>query len=613
MGKKQRREQKKANRILAVIFIAVLIGFFVVNLAVRDRASSELENRSLSQVPKVTWQGITSGTFMDRFETYESDQFVGRDAFREIYTFFRRVGGKHEENGVYLGKKQQLLEDISVPEAELLSEDVEGLNNYSAAHPDVTSHILLVPDTASILENRLPAFVTVADQDSLFDDLNSQLDPDIVWMDAASALRSDEEDKLYYKTDPHWTTEAAYRVFLDTASDLGIDDPEATEYETYCATADFNGTLASTSGFHLGLKETIDVMLPVNETSYIVTYEEEQERTPSVYNVDSLGERDKYAVFFGGNHPLIDIETASEDDRVLLVVKDSFANCYIPFLIPHYGRIIVVDPRYYAGGIEEVTETYGVTDTLFLYSGNTFFTDTNLNGFLDTDAGTAVAVQADAAAETAEGDEVSESDGTEVVLTDGGEVVFSLDGGMPSLDKLKQYNYTEVFSDCVILGDSIARGLDTYEILPSSEVFAVDGVYVGEVDSALVNAASMYPKKAFFTYGLNDMDVYKDDLDLYREDYTALLTRARELMPDTEFYVTLLLPVNDYALSNHEVYGRRDEYNEVIKEICGELGITWMDLSFTYLDEYYDDDGIHPYPDFYYGWLYYMALGSGLL
>ncbi len=390
MGKKQRSEQKKANRILAVIFIVVLIGFLVLNLAVKDRASSELENRSLSQRPKVTWQGITSGTFMDRFETYESDQFVGRDAFREIYTFFQRVGGKHEESGVYLGKSQQLMEDISVPEAELLSEDITGLNNYAEAHPDVTSHILLVPDTASILGDRLPAFVSVADQDSLFDGVRGQLDANIVWMDAASALRSDGDEKLYYKTDPHWTTEAAYRVFLDTASDLGIEDPDAAQYGTYCATADFNGTLASTSGFHLGLKETIDVMLPVNETPYVVTYEEEQERTPSLYNVDSLDGRDKYAVFFGGNHPLIDIETASEDNRVLLVVKDSFANCYIPFLIPHYGRIIVVDPRYYAGGIDDVTETYGVTDTLFLYSGNTFFIDTNLKEFLEADAGTAV-------------------------------------------------------------------------------------------------------------------------------------------------------------------------------------------------------------------------------
>ena len=28
------------------------------------------------------------------------------------------------------------------------------------------------------------------------------------------------------------------------------------------------------------------------------------------------------------------------------MVKDSFADCFIPFLTPHYREIVVVDPRY---------------------------------------------------------------------------------------------------------------------------------------------------------------------------------------------------------------------------------------------------------------------------
>ncbi len=195
----------------------------------------------------------------------------------------------------------------------------------------------------------------------------------------------------------------------------------------------------------------------------------------------------------------------------------------------------------------------------------------------------------------------------------GGEVVLPPEDGMLPLDELKEYNYKEIFSGCVILGDSIAEGLSDYDILNSSEVFAVEGVHVGAVDASLVNAASMNPKKAFFTYGMNDILYYGNELEIYREDYTALLTRARELMPDTEFYVMMPLPVSDYALSKHEGYYRRDEYIEALKEVCGDLGITWLDLGFTMLDEYYDADELHPLPDFYYGWLYYMALGSGLI
>ncbi len=382
MKKERRRERKKANRILGLVFVAILIFFFVANLVKRDRDTSDLENRSLAQRPVLTWQSVSSGTYMDRFESYVSDQFFARNVFREIDTGFSRFGGSREENDVFRGRKRQLMEDIAVPDTDLLSADVSGLNSYAQAFPDVSTHILLVPDAATILPDQLPMFAAVADQETLFQELQSQLDEGIIWMDALTSMESHTEEKLYYKTDNHWTTQGAYDVFLDTASGLGIDDPSAISYEERCVAYDFNGTLSSTSGFMPAYKETIDVFLPEEQTFYLVNYDEEGTTTPSIYSTDALDTRDKYAVFMGGNHSLALIDSAVDNDRVLLVVKDSFANCYIPFLIPYYSRIVVVDPRYYVGTIEDVTYSYEVTDTLFLYSGNTFFTDTNLKSFL---------------------------------------------------------------------------------------------------------------------------------------------------------------------------------------------------------------------------------------
>ncbi len=385
MKNERKRERKKANRILGLVFVAILIFFFVANIIKRDRDTSDLENRSLAQRPAFTWQSVSSGTYMDRFESYVSDQFFARNVFREIDTGFSRFGGSREENDVLHGRKRQLMEDIAVPDADLLNSDVTGINQYAQEFPDVSTHILLVPDAATILPDQVPMFATVADQKSLFQNLQTQLDEGIVWMDALSSMENHTEEKLYYKTDNHWTTRGAYEVFLDTASDLGIEDPDAISYEERCVAYDFNGTLSSTSGFMPAYKEAIDVFLPEEQTFYLVNYDEEATNTPSIYSTDALDTRDKYAVFMGGNHSLVTIDSAVDNDRVLLVVKDSFANCYIPFLIPYYSRIVVVDPRYCVGTIEDVTYSYAVTDTLFLYSGNTFFTDTNLKSFLGSE------------------------------------------------------------------------------------------------------------------------------------------------------------------------------------------------------------------------------------
>ena len=85
-------------------------------------------------------------------------------------------------------------------------------------------------------------------------------------------------------------------------------------------------------------------------------------------------------MFFGGNTSVMDIKSVSTSEKRLLVVKDSFANCFIPFLAPHYREIVVVDPRYYSGTMEDIMETYRITDTLIMYSGNTFVTDNHISG-----------------------------------------------------------------------------------------------------------------------------------------------------------------------------------------------------------------------------------------
>ena len=70
-----------------------------------------------------------------------------------------------------------------------------------------------------------------------------------------------------------------------------------------------------------------------------------------------------------------------EGGRRLLVLKDSYANCFLPFLAPYYREIVVVDPRYYYDDLAMLVETEEITDVLYLYNANTFFQDTSLRLF----------------------------------------------------------------------------------------------------------------------------------------------------------------------------------------------------------------------------------------
>ena len=107
-----------------------------------------------------------------------------------------------------------------------------------------------------------------------------------------------------------------------------------------------------------------------------------QKKTATLYDSSKLDEKDKYALFLGGNTGLLDIRTTADKTDRLLLIKDSYANCFVPFLTAYYREIFVVDPRYYTGDIHEIMEEKKITSVLFLYNGNTFIGDNSLDGVL---------------------------------------------------------------------------------------------------------------------------------------------------------------------------------------------------------------------------------------
>lgn len=376
-----RKKKGRIEVLVGKIFILCLFLFAFLNLIVPDREKSEQENRMLETRPSFRMTSVLTGDFMEQWEKYLSDQFVGRNMWRSLNVGLKRLGGSKMENGVYIGKGGQLLEDIEVPDQKQLSDNISAIKSFVQTYSDIPASVMLVPDAACILNDSLPAFAAVEDQRQMFSMVERGLGDSVKWVDAVSILNKHKTEKLYYKTDHHWTTQGAFYVFRDSASLLGIDADVSDDFVSYTVTDSFNGTLAAKSGVGLDEKEQIDIYVPTEgDDDVIVNYVDETKKRTSLYDSSKLETRDKYGVFLGGNSSVIDIKTVSTASKRLLVVKDSFADCFIPFLTPFYREIIVVDPRYYSGTMTDIMETYRITDILILYSGNTFFTDNNISG-----------------------------------------------------------------------------------------------------------------------------------------------------------------------------------------------------------------------------------------
>lgn len=378
---KKDRQRKVQEKLVGIIFILTLFLFLVINVIVPDREKSVQENRMLATKPKFRLSSLISGDYDEKFEAYMDDQFVGRDMWRKLKVMVDRIGGSRLENGVYIGTNGQLLEQIEVADENHLAANIKAIKSFSESQSKIPVRMMLVPDAANVLNHSLPALAKPEDQTQMFSMVRKDLGDSVEWIDVSTELNKHKTEKIYYKTDHHWTTLGAFYAFQAAAPSLGIEGDLSGKYVSYAVSDSFNGMLASKSGVNLGEKEQIDIYVPTEEdTDLIVDYVDEGKRSTSLYDSSKLKEKDQYTVFLGGNSSLLDIRTVSTSTKRLLLVKDSFANSFIPFLTPYYREIVVVDPRYYSGTINDLMDSYRISEVLFLYSGNTFFKDNNISG-----------------------------------------------------------------------------------------------------------------------------------------------------------------------------------------------------------------------------------------
>ena len=378
---KKDRQRKVQEKLVGIIFILTLFLFLIINVIVPDREKSVQENRMLATKPKFRLSSLISGDYDEKFEAYMDDQFVGRDMWRKLKVTVDRIGGSRLENGVYIGTNGQLLEQIEVADENHLAANIKAIKSFSESQSKIPVRMMLVPDAANVLNHSLPALAKPEDQTQMFSMVRKDLGDSVEWIDVSTELNKHKTEKIYYKTDHHWTTLGAFYAFQAAAPSLGIEGDLSGKYVSYTVSDSFNGMLASKSGVNLGEKEQIDIYVPTEEdTDLIVDYVDEGKRSTSLYDSSKLKEKDQYTVFLGGNSSLLDIRTVSTSTKRLLLVKDSFANSFIPFLTPYYREIVVVDPRYYSGTINDLMDSYRISEVLFLYSGNTFFKDNNISG-----------------------------------------------------------------------------------------------------------------------------------------------------------------------------------------------------------------------------------------
>lgn len=350
-------QDRTKNIIVTVGFIAILIGTFFLNILVKDAQISTSERRKLEQFPNISFKQILNGQFMDKLETYVSDQFVQRDFFRTIKSMWSiNIFKQKDNNDLFI--KDNAIYKIDYPLKEKnVEKSASKINQvYEKYLKNMNVYYAVIPDKNYYLENDEHLKI---DYSKLLSIMKNKL-KDIKYIDIWNDLKLED----YYKTDLHWKQENLDKVVNKLQKEMNMENISNISYSKK-EIGNFYGTYYGQLGLNITPDKLYILSNDVIDNCY--TYNYEKNKKGKIY--EKTNSIDMYDIFVSGATPLISIENPNaKTDKELLLFRDSFGSSLAPLLVENYAKITLIDLRYISNTLLPNYINFDKQDVLFLYS-----------------------------------------------------------------------------------------------------------------------------------------------------------------------------------------------------------------------------------------------------
>lgn len=334
------------DKIITFLFIGILVLFMSLFLVFKDREISFLERR------KLTNYNSLKEDFTGNLDKYMNDQMPFRDSFIMLNNKFQRyILNNIESNKVYI-ENDYLIEKNYPENPKSITNFIKKINYIKKEYlKDNRVFYSIIPDKSAFLTKGLKID---------FNSLNSYLfyNLDLEYINIFDLFTIND----YFKSDIHLKQDSYFKVIKKMSAKLGFDYQEL-DYEKNYFKNFYGGSLAKAP---VKIKE--DLIYLTNRMIKEATVKHLEYGQKEVYDTAMLGKIDTYNVFLSGASSLIEINTKINNNKELIIFRDSFGSSLAPLLIPYYHKITLVDLRYISMDILPNYLDFKDTDILFLYS-----------------------------------------------------------------------------------------------------------------------------------------------------------------------------------------------------------------------------------------------------
>ncbi|MCF0107120.1 MAG: hypothetical protein HUJ53_10180 [Holdemanella sp.] len=387
---------------MIIVFLIGLLFFF-------RPSTSTVEKRELTKYPEFTMSSFLDGSYFSDVSLWYSDTFPLRDTFIRLNNNFKRLYGVETKTMMVGGnvqadeiptekseetekeKKEAVVPDSYMMEASVQNQIMAGLYiengaaygvyyfgqeaadiyidalNNAAKELKGTTKVwsLLVPQNSSVLPEETLKNIGGSDQGqaiAYYFNSYEDVEPIPVYED----IREHRDEYLYFRTDHHWTANGAYYAYQNFCKAKGFKAEKLEDFEPYVFDTFLGSYYAELQLAEMESNpDTVYAYIP-NATNEMI-YEEDGIQYPYQIVADITGWNinSGYLTFVAGDRQFAMMDNPKiNDGSSVLVIKESYGNCFIPYLVDHYDKVYYMDFRYTPYNVIDFCKKNKVTDLI---------------------------------------------------------------------------------------------------------------------------------------------------------------------------------------------------------------------------------------------------------
>ena len=398
--------EQSTAKLKITLAVSLSVVLCVIGLAFFARPTeSESEKRTLTEFPNFTLETFLNGEYTAQISLWFADTFPLREVMIQANSSLNQLYGIKGEQVVGGGDADNIPTgpaDIEFnPTDDGGGDQISGLyvngdtayQLYFFNKQNSDSYISLINqfaqqigDKATVYDMIVPLHYQIAlsedtvnkygasDCGEAIDYMYGNLSDGVIGVDTLPNLIAHNTEYLYFRTDHHWTARGAYYAYVAFCNQKGIaatplDSYQSLKFDGFLGTFYNNAELKQPAAMRDN-PDYVEAFVPMGTNEEIV-YDSDGNKAAEyaiVYTkADKYTAGNKYLCFIGGDQPLTKIHNESiNDGSSIVVIKESYGNAFVPFLVDSYEYVYVIDYRKWDGHLADFVVENGIDDVLFL-------------------------------------------------------------------------------------------------------------------------------------------------------------------------------------------------------------------------------------------------------